>query len=591
VRRAWAVIASLARFARVARLASLALAAAVPLALVAQAQPGDAALRRALDLENAGKYREAAVAYRDALSQGAGPNALLGLERAFGSLGQEDSVFPALDALLRTSPRDPTLRGVLLRTLRSLGRDAAARRAFDEWRALDARDAAPYREYARLLLTDRRTAQADSVLQLAVAARGGAREFATEFADLYATMGRWDAAAAAWREAVAEEPYLDQSAAYSLMGAPGTARDGVRAALLPAPTAPAAVVVALARTRAWLELRWGSPRDGWRALSTLSATDSTAQLWIDFADEALHAGGALAARDALTAAYGVRREPALALRAAAAALAGGDAVGALRLATDATARIDSTHAAAEALPIRVRALAEQGRSQEAEVLIARYGARVTDVQRRLFARSLAWGWIRAGDIARARRAAAQGGGEDEDVVSGWLALFDGDLDGARRGLRTAEEKSPEVVTALAFISRAGRSRAAGIGHAFLALARGDSALASRAFEQAADSVPEAAAFLVGLAARVAGARRDDGRAMALWARLVDQYASSPEAPEADLEWARVLQRRGDRAVAMVRYEHLILTWPDSALVPQAREALDRMRLSPETPPICADDAH
>lgn len=558
-------------------------AAIVPSAARGQAQPGEMAVRRALDLENAGKYREAVTAYRAAVAQGAVVQGVLGLERAFSSLGQEDSLLPTLDVLLRATPRDPILRGALLRTLRAVGRDDAARRAFEEWRALNPRDAAPYREYARLLLTDRRTALADSVLTQAVAASGGAREFATDFADLYATMGRWDAAALAWRDAMTDAPYLDQSASYSLMGAPAAARDGVRQALTAVPGTAPAVAAALDRTRAWLELRWGSPSAAWRALSGLPPSDSTAQLWVDFADEAAHLGGVRAARDALEAAYRVRRDPTLALRAANAALSGGDADGALRLATLASAGLDSARATVEAMPLRVRALAELGRPREAEQLLAAYGARVTPAQRRQLARALAWGWIRAGDIARARAAAEQGGGEDEDVVSGWLALFDGDLEAARSGLRTAEEKSPEVVTALAFISRANRAHAPGIGGAFLALARGDSARASLAFEQAADSVPEAASFLLALAARVAHARGDEVRALTLWTRLVERHPTSPEAPEADLEWARALQRRGDRDGARARFEHLILTWPDSALVPQAREALERMRLAPDSP--------
>jgi tetratricopeptide (TPR) repeat protein len=218
-----------------------------------------------------------------------------------------------------------------------------------------------------------------------------------------------------------------------------------------------------------------------------------------------------------------------------------------------------------------------GRPQEAERLIAGYAARVTDAQRRAFARALAWGWIRAGDVSRAQRAAQEGGGEEEDVVSGWLALFDGDLEGAQRGLRTPEEKSSDVVTALAFISRTRAKRAPAVGAGFLALARGDSAGASRAFEQVAGDVPDAASFLLGLAARVASARKDDVRAIGIWTRLVEQYPSSPEAPEADLEWARTLERRGDRAAATSRYEHLILTWPDSALVPQARHSLEALR--------------
>jgi TolA-binding protein len=93
-------------------------------------------------------------------------------------------------------------------------------------------------------------------------------------------------------------------------------------------------------------------------------------------------------------------------------------------------------------------------------------------------------------------------------------------------------------------------------------------------------VPEAASLLLGLAARVASAQGDEWRALGLWQRLVSAFAASPEAPDADLEWARALERRGDRAGATARYEHLILTWPDSALVPQARAALDRLRLLP-----------
>jgi tetratricopeptide (TPR) repeat protein len=565
------------RIRRMPRVVAL-LGCLAPAMAAAQAQLGEAALRRAIDFENASKFRDAVVAYRDALAQGAVASALLGLERSFSAMGQDDSILPAVETQLRRAPRDPVMRGVLLRTLRSLGRDAAARRAFDDWRALDSADATPYREYARLLITDRRTAQADSVLQLAVRARGGAREFATEFAELYVTSGRWDAAASAWRDALIDAPYLDASAVYSLMGTPPAQRDGVRAALTANAMSPPAVAYSLARARGWLELRWGSPSEGWRVMRALPLSDSTAQLWIDFADEAEHLGGALAARDALAAAYAIRRDPTLALHAATAALSGGDAAGALQLATSAVAALDSALAVSDALPIRVRALAELARVQEAERLIASYGARVSDAQRRLYARSLAWGWIRAGDINRARRAAAQGGGEDEDVVSGWLALFDGDLDGARRGLRTAEDKTPDLVTALAYLSRAKRERAPDIGAAFLALARGDSAQAARAFEASADSVPEAASLVLALAARVAGARHDETRAVALWSRIVSDYAASPEAPEADLEWARALERGGNRAAATARYEHVILTWPDSALVPQARAALDRMRV-------------
>ena len=52
---------------------------------------------------------------------------------------------------------------------------------------------------------------------------------------------------------------------------------------------------------------------------------------------------------------------------------------------------------------------------------------------------------------------------------------------------------------------------------------------------------------------------------------------SAEAPAAELEWARALRRRGDRSGAAQRLEHMILTYPSSALVPQARRDLEQVR--------------
>ena len=55
---------------------------------------------------------------------------------------------------------------------------------------------------------------------------------------------------------------------------------------------------------------------------------------------------------------------------------------------------------------------------------------------------------------------------------------------------------------------------------------------------------------------------------------ISEHAQSPEAVELDLEWAKVLRRRGNGAAAVARLEHLILTYPQSALVPQARRELE-----------------
>jgi TolA-binding protein len=85
--------------------------------------------------------------------------------------------------------------------------------------------------------------------------------------------------------------------------------------------------------------------------------------------------------------------------------------------------------------------------------------------------------------------------------------------------------------------------------------------------------------MLNAAARIVAARHDDSTAVGLWQRVTEQYPSAPEAAEAELEWARVLRRRGDTAAAVQRLEHMILTYPRSALVPQARRELDLAKQS------------
>ena len=54
-------------------------------------------------------------------------------------------------------------------------------------------------------------------------------------------------------------------------------------------------------------------------------------------------------------------------------------------------------------------------------------------------------------------------------------------------------------------------------------------------------------------------------------------SDAPEAPEAELEWARALRHDGQTKAAIEHLEHLILTYPQSALLPQARRELELSR--------------
>jgi tetratricopeptide (TPR) repeat protein len=543
-----------------------------PIAASAQGEP----YQRGLDLEQRERYADAAVAYREAIASAPGSlAAVLGLERVYAQLGWTDSILPVLARAIAAAPRAAPLRTALLRSLRSLGRYEESQRAFEQWRRDWPGDATPYRELTRLLIAEGRTAAGDSLLHRARAELGTERGMELELAQLRAATGQWELSAAAWRDAVTQTPHYDQAAVFSLMPMPPAARDGVRRVLARPPVTPGA-----RRVLAALEVAWGSPREGWAALAQLRPASDTLvlQSWLDFAKRAEESEAWLVARDALAAAYTQTQSPEHAVRAATNALNGGDAQGAARLAARAESALDSATAARTAVPVRLRALSTLGRADEAQQLLAAYDRLLHPAQRGELTQLLAWGWVRSGNTAKARDVLGDtsrvgAGGE----ARGWLALYDGDLSTARRFLKPTRNPSPELLAALAFIGRTTVDSAPTVGRAFLALARGDTVAAAAAFEEGAREIRDVSTLLMAHAARLHATRQNDVRALELWQRIAESRGDSPEAPEANLEWARMLRRTGQTGAAIERLEYLILTYPQSALVPQARRELELAR--------------
>jgi tetratricopeptide (TPR) repeat protein len=538
------------------------------------------AFYRALDLEGAGKYREAAVLFRQSLRGPTGVSALLGLERVYAELRLTDSLLAPLDSLIQGNPREPIFRAVQLRSLQTLGRDADANASFERWVREVPKDPSPYREYARLLLQRGQAARADSVLLRARAQLGGTGDLNLEIAQARAAMGQWEESARAWRAALGTAPYLEQAAAYALAPAPTTVRDAIRSQFFAPP-----LVVASRRALATLEAAWGSPANGWIALRDLPADSSAAAAWMDFAQRAEAEERWTHAREALTAVLRWRPSADISLRAAVASLNSGDPGGALALAPLTSGGADSARVARTLLPVHVRALAALGRPASAERLVSSYERWLTPTNRAALARSIAFGWVRVGDMSRARGALTVAGPDaDSSDAAGWLALYAGDIKTARRLLRSGGDASPELALALALVARVKADSALPLGQAFLTLARGDTASAATALAESAERLPEVASLLFYTAAQLRLALKDEAQAIPLWKRVVEQYASSAEAPAAELEWARALRRRGAAAEAAQRLEHLILTYPQSALVPQARRDLEIVRNTiPATP--------
>ena len=556
----------------------LSVAVARPAFAIAQAPADTMGFYKALELESAGKYREAAPLFRAALHTPAAVNAMLGLERVYAELGASDSLLAPLDTLIAANPREETYRTIQLRTLESLEREADARRAFERWVHDMPTSAAPFREYARMLLERNRAASADSVLGRARQSLGTLSDLQLEVAQARAAQGQWIESAQAWREALRGADYLEQAAAYALTPAPSSSRDQLREIFLALP-----IEVPARRALAELEMNWGSPADAWDALKALPPDSVSADAWSDFAKRAEAEERWSIARDALESALRWRRTPDLAIRAATASLNAGDAAAALRLAPIGDAQGDSAFVARTYLPITARALATLGRAAEADRLARAYDRFLTPGARNSLTRTIAWGWVRSGDMTRARAALNASGVEgDSSDAAGWLALYEGNLKAAGKLLRGGTESTPELAMALGLVARLKVDSAPAIGRAFLALARGDTAGAAARFVQAADSTPVVRSLLLSMAAQLDAAHGNASDAMALWARIVEQEKDSPEAPEAELAWARALRAKGDNAAAATHLEHLILTYSQSSLVPQARRELEQAKAT--TPP-------
>jgi tetratricopeptide (TPR) repeat protein len=532
-------------------------------------------LTAALDAEDRGDRRAAAAAYRRALKDvtaGGGDRvaiALLGLERVWAELGWRDSIAPVVEELLLWRPADPVARSIQLRTLFALDRPGDAHQAYLAWRrGAPHTDPAPFREYARQLLERGRTQAADSVLADAARALGGSGALAAEAAQLHVALGRWPAAAAAYRQTLDADPYLEAAALFALRRTPAPARDSVRLPLQAPPLSRPA-----RRVLASLELAWGEPRRGWLALAPLAGDDSVAATWRDFAERTELAESWLVARDVWQALLERGGGIEARLRGAEAALRGGDPEGALRLVrvggkgggSDSTRRL--------LVPLEVEALAALGRADEAQRVVDALGATLDDDLRRHLARPLVSAYLQRGDVARARAVLEASDLQDDDETVGWLALYEGDLTVARQRLVRAGAPRPEVVDALGILARVRGDGARGLGAAFLALARRDSTQAATRFEALADSVGDGAApALLALAARLRGTRGD-----ALWLRIRERYPASPEAAEALLAMARAQRAAGHVPAAITQLEALILEHPDSALLPQARRLLDELR--------------
>jgi hypothetical protein len=558
--------------------------AVLPAPLWAQ-QPG---LTRALDLERRGDYAAAADAYRTVLtSKPADPSALLGLERSLLPLNRSREILPVIASALTAAPTSSAVYGIALRAWAAADQPDSVRSIAERWARIAPTEETPYREWGAAELGRQNRAGA-----LAAYLRGRERlgrpdALAAELAQMALADGDYQSALREWLLAVRRLPGYRATAVSTLGQTPERARPDLLRMLAQEPDL-------LARGfEAELRARWGDPLGGVRVLTlalpserpqAISALRSLLdQLRLLRTSEAKLAQGrvleALAERSPGAQASRLRLEAAQAYSAAGDRSAARRMLGGLTDDRDAPAAVSSGAAAT-----LVGVLISEGKLNEAQQGMSELRPTISSDEYDLLRRRLVNAWVRAGDLIRADSAIAPDSSVDGLALSGRIRLYRGDIKGAMDRFRAAGPYTRDRAEAtrrtalLALLQPLEADTLPELGRGLLLLEQGDTAQAAAALEQLAGELPpqQGGAELNLLAGRLLAAtgRIMDAERLFRAAAVKDAPGTAPAA-ELALAELFILSQRPVEAVDLL--EHLILTYPQSALVPQARRKLDEAR--------------
>lgn len=545
-------------------------------------------MSRAFELERRGNYAAAAEAYRVILTGKPGDvAALLGLERALLPISRTPDILPQVRAALAASPSNPAIYGVALRAWAAAEEPDSMRAIAERWARVAPGDESPYREWGAAALSRRDRGGAREAYTLGRQRLGRPDALAGEMAQLAVADSDFVTALREWLPAVRRLPGYRVTAVATLGQAPGALRPELLRSLDEEDDFTAR------RLKAELQIRWGDPLSGIRTLEpALPADRSKAiealrglldQLRSQRSREALLAQGRIL--EAIAARMPDAQGPRLRLEAAQAYSAAGDRDAARRmlagLADDSSAPGSVSSGAALTL---IGVLIDESKLDEANRRLAGVRPMVSaedfaDLQRRIVL-----GWVRAGDLARADSALAGDSTVEALALAGKIRLYRGDIPGAIERLKAAGPFAGDRADAthrtmlLALLQPIEVDSLPGLGAAMLLLEQGDSARAASGLEKVAAELPpeKGGAELRLLAGRLAAAVGKSGDAERLFRAAAVKEAGAA-APAAELALAQLLLDAGRQNEAVTQLEHLILTYPESALVPQARRTLDQAR--------------
>lgn len=565
-----------------------ALAALLLTALAARPAAGQGeALTRAFEQERAGNYAAAADGYFEALrANPANLSALLGLERVLVPLRREAELAAPASALLARDPANVVAYSVAMRGWAAARRPDSIAAVAQRWAAVEPGSETPYRDWGNTLLGLQDPAGARKAYLAGRAALGEPAALAGELALLAAATGDWRTSAREWGAAIERFPGYRLTARNALLRAPDAERDHVLQELSHQ-GAPGR------RLAAELEVQWGDPEGGWTLLAgSLPAPAGEAlealRQFLDAARAADGPEGSLVRARALEQ-VAVRTSGQAAsrtrLEAARAYADGGDPAAARRmlgeLAADSAAPPDM---AASATATLVEILLREGDTEGAARQLARFRGSLGEEDAQRLTLEVADGFLHQGKLQAAEALLGNDGSVEALAVWGRIRLYQGDLVGAAKALGAAgpyagsREEATRRTALLALIQPIAQDSLPALGSALLALERGDTAAAVAGLAAVAAALPPnaggAAVYL--LAGQVEAARGAGVSAERLLRSAADSTAPAI-APSAELELARLLVGLGRPADAERELEHLILAYPGSAVVPEARRLLDTVR--------------
>ena len=546
------------------------------------------ALTRAFDLERRGDYAGAAALYRTLLAdKPADISALLGLERSLLPLNQSAEILSAVRAALRAAPSSSSIYAIALRAWAAAKEPDSVRATAERWARIAPTEEAPYREWGAAELGNQNRAGAKEAYLRGREKLARPDAMSAELAQLYLSEANYHAALQEWLLAVRGLPGYRATAVATLSQAPEAARPDLLNLLGREPDLVAR------RIEADLRARWGDPIGAFRILAMALPSDRVQaiavlrglldQLRTLRSPQARQVQGRvleeIAARSPEISARRLR------LEAAQAYTAGGDRAAARRMLGGLADDRDAPQSvASDAGTTLINVLISEGKVDEAlkrlEVLRPRLRADEYESLRR----GVAVGWLKAGDLVRAAATISRDSSIDGLAVAGRIRLYQGDIKGAVELLKAAgpyagdRAEATHRTTLLALLQPLERDSMPALGTALLQLERGDTAAAIGGLERsAADLAPErGAAELRLLAGRLSAATGKQGEAERLFRAAAVKDAPST-VPAANLALAELLvsSHREDEAVQVL--EHLVLAYPKSALVPQARRKLDEAR--------------